>query len=79
MIGLESSIASEPDYRPDQLGVEKLTIKVLSYIGAIDFIWKLVTDGQTHILLIVEVLWVESVRIVVLAVCHSSVQFVIGN
>ena len=79
VIGLKSSITTEPDNRPDKLCMEKLAVKVLSNVGAIDFIWKLIADGQTNVFLVIEILWVEGMRVVILAICHPGVQLVIRN
>ena len=79
VIGLEGGITTEPNHRPDKFSVEKLTVQVLSNVSTIDFIWKLIADGQTNVFLVIEILWVEGVRVVILAVCHSGVQLVVRD
>ena len=76
VIRLKSSVTCEPDNWPNKLSVEKLLIETLSDIGTVDFVRKLVTNRKSHILLVVQVLRIESVRVVVLAVGHTSVKMV---
>ena len=75
-IGLEGSVHSEEDNRPDKLGVEELGVDTFSNVWAVDLIGKFVTLGQTDISLVVLLLWVKSVRIVVFAVGHTRIKHV---
>ena len=77
-IGLKSCIHTKEYNWPDQLSHEELLVEVFGNVGAVDFIWELVTLGQPHIILIVQILWVESVRIVVLAIGHLCVNHIIS-
>ena len=76
VIGLKSSVACEPDDGPDKLSVEQLLVETFGNISTVDFVGKLVTNRKSNILLVVQVLRIESVRVVVLAVGHTRVQMV---
>ena len=75
-IRLESGVSTEPDNGPDELSVEELSVEGLSDVGTVNLIGKLITHGKPHVSLVVHVLWVKSVRVVVLAIRHASIQVV---
>ena len=76
-IGLESSIHTKEYNWPNQLSHEELLVEVFSNVVAVDFIRELITLGHPHITLIVQILWVKSVRIVVLAIGLLCVNHII--
>ena len=77
-IGLESGVHTKEYDWPDKLSHKELLVEAFGDIGAVDFIRDLVTLGQPYITLIVQILRIESVRIVVLAIGLFCVNHIIS-
>ena len=68
MVWLESGPGGHEKWRPEVLSINKHFVHGLTDIDEINVVWKLISDGESHILLIVLILWVERVWIVILAI-----------
>ena len=79
VIRFEGGPSREEQRRPGQLGHEDLTVHVLSVVGSIRLIGHLISGVQTDILLVVQTLRIEGLRVVVLAVGHLGVQVVYAH
>lgn len=56
--------------------MEELAVEIFRDFSAVDLIRQLVTHRKAHVSLVIKVLWVEGVRVVILAVCHVRIQVI---
>ena len=66
MIRLKSTPSSEEHRRPGELSHEDLSVKVLGNVTSFNFLRNFITSQKSHVLLVLQELRIESVRVVVL-------------
>ena len=76
VIRLKRRVDSKEEDGPHELCMEELIVDTFGDIGNVDLVRQLIANRQTNVALVVLINGIEGVWIVILAICHPSVQVI---